>query len=133
VSVTVKWDGLAEFKAALRNLPEELTQDAGAIVYAHALEAERIVSGAYPIGPTGNLKNRVKSTAEVSRFGASATVRSAAPHAYLYENGFTRKGKGTARKTPQAAIPVFIRVRRRMVMQLIALVQKAGFKVEAPS
>jgi hypothetical protein len=156
VSVTVKWDGLAEFKAALRNLPEELTHDAGAIVYAHAEEAGRLVGGAYPVRktnlrpgpnrktpfyPPGNLKRGVRTTTQTSRFGAAGVVRSSAPHSHLFERGTrtrqtnagANRGSMPAAPESQQMIPIVIRVRRRMVMQLIALVQKAGFKVEAPS
>jgi len=127
--VTLKMTGLTELRAALRNLPEELTGEASAIVLAHAEEAQRRIESGYPQGPTGNLKRGVVTQRSSSRFTAGATVLSRAKHAYLYEHGFTRKGKNTARKTPQAMIPIVVRVRAQMVRSLIQLVRSVGFEV----
>lgn len=128
--MSVTWSGLTEFKNALKKLPAELTEEAAAIVVSHAYEAERLVEGAYPEGPTGNLRRGVTTKAEnSSRFGASATVKSGARHAHLFEGGY--RGKAPRRQVPdnQKMIPIVIRVRRRMVQQLIHMVQKAGLVV----
>jgi len=149
----VKWTGLQEFKNALKNLPAELTEEAGAIVVSHAYEAERLVEGVYPIRttntnpgpnrksrwtPPGNLRKGVRTTVEnSSRFGASATVRSGAQHSHLFEKGTgtrrtssgANRGRMPAAPPNQQMIPIVIRVRRRMVTQLIQMVQKAGLVV----
>jgi hypothetical protein len=128
--VSVQWTGLQEFKNELRRLPEHLQDEAARIVVAAASQAKNEAQANYPTGPTGNLKRGVGMTVEsASRLGASATVRSRAYHAHLYEGGYTRAGKGTAKKEVQSAIPIFIRARRRMVEALIKLVQSTGLTV----
>jgi len=129
VSVKIQIDGLAAFRTALRNLPDDLTQEAGAIVLAHAEDAKQRVQGAYPEGPTGNLRRGVTMNKEASNFGARAIVRSRAPHAWLFEHGV--RGTAPRRTVPpdQEAIPIFIRVRRNMVTALIHMVQRAGLVV----
>jgi hypothetical protein len=136
--VSVQWTGLEEFRAALRNLPDELTADAAAIVTSHAQEAERLTVAAYPVGPTGNLQRGVRTTVNSSdRGGASATVRSGAKHAHLFEKGTglrrtndgANRGRMPAAPSSQQMIPIVIRVRRRMVVALVNLVQKAGLVV----
>jgi hypothetical protein len=139
VTVRLQMDGIQEFKAALRRLPEELQGEADAIVATHAEAAGADVVRGYAQGPTGNLKRRVMVTRESSRFGTSALVKSRAPHASIYESGTQqrRTAKGYNRgRMPQASaearmIPKVIRWRSRMVKQLIALLQRAGFEVKA--
>lgn len=136
--VRLQMDGLAEFRDALRQLPDDLAQEAGAIVSAHAEDAERRIERAYPEGPTGNLRRGVTvSQGQHSRFGASAIVRSRAKHASLWEKGTkmrrTRTGqsRGAMPQPPESnrMIPIVIRVRAQMVRSLIALVRRAGFVV----
>jgi hypothetical protein len=151
--MAVQWTGLSEFKAALHDLPEDLKQEGAAIVLAHAQEAERLVTQAYPVRttnlkrgpnrkskwwPPGNLKKGVRTTVQSdARVGASALVRSTAPHAHLFERGtgVRRTGKGANRGRMPAAdlaqqmIPIVIRVRRRMHIQLIHLLERAGLTV----
>lgn len=155
MSVRLKMDGLAELRAALRALPDDLAQEAAAIVQAQAEYAQQQIVAAYPErttnlnpGPTrksrwfppGILKARVTSTREpgAARFGARAVVRSRAPHAWLFENGTkprqTRNGASRGRMpvAPESErmIPIAIRRRRVMVQALIDLVRRAGFNVE---
>jgi len=138
VSVTLQLHGLEELKTALRNLPADLAEEAGRIVVAHATEAEHQIHAAYPTGPTGHLKRGVRLTVEPSsRVGVSATVKSSAPHAFIFERGTarrsTRKGanRGQMPTAPanERMIPIVIRARRRMVAALIQMVQKAGLVV----
>lgn len=131
--------GLTELRTALRQLPAELVQEASAIVLAHAEQAQRDIRDGYPTGPTGNLKRGVTVIRTTSRVTTAAIVRSRAPHAYIYEHGTTtrRTDRGANRgRMPEAPverrmIPKVIRLRRRMVDQLIALVRRAGFTVDA--
>lgn len=133
----LRMEGLDELREALRQLPEELAQEAGAIVMAHAEEAQRRVQQAYPQGPTGNLRRGVTTNREASRFGAKAIVRSRAPHAHLFEYGSrprrtqrgANRGQMPAGSEAERMIPIIIRVRRNMVAALIHMVQKAGFTV----
>lgn len=131
--------GMAEFRAALRQLPEDLAQEAGVIVQAQAEFAKDQIQRAYPHGPTGNLQSRVTATKESeSRFGARSIVRSRAPHASIFEFGSkarrtnTGANRGRMPKAPasEAMIPIVVRRRRAMVSALIDLVRKAGFVVE---
>jgi hypothetical protein len=136
----IQWQGLTEFKTALRNLPEELTDEGGDIVATASERAQRETQSGYPQGPTGNLRARVTREQESasSKFGASFRVRSGAPHSYIFENGTrtrqTAKGANRGRM-PEAAesqkmIPVVIRNRRVMFERLKDLVRKAGFQVD---
>jgi hypothetical protein len=135
--VGIQWTGLESFRAELRKLPEHLAEEAGVIVLAHAAEAERLVETAYPTGPTGNLKRGVKLTTESTRLAAVGTVKSTAPHAHLFERGTqrrqTKKGanRGVMPVAPhsQQMIPIIVSVRRRMVMALMTLVERAGFTI----
>lgn len=131
-------EGLSEFRAQLRQLPEDLTQEAAQIITAHAEQARADVSNGYPMGPTGNLKRRVTVIHNVGRrFFAQALVKSAAPHAWIFENGTasrrTRSGanRGAMPLPPESErmIPKVVRIRRRMVEALIELVRRAGFEV----
>lgn len=136
--MSVQWTGLSEFKADLRNLPDELADEAGAIVLSHANEAERLIQGAYPLGPTGNLKRGVRMNMEHSgRAGAAAIVRSTAKHSHIFERGTRQRrtdaganrGRMPEAQPNQQMIPIVVRVRRRMNQQLIHMVQKHGLTV----
>lgn len=131
--------GLTEFKTALRNLPVELTAEGGDIVAGAAERAQRETQAVYPEGPTGNLRRRVtREQGSQSKFGASFSVRSRAPHAHIFEKGTgmrqTAKGANRGRMpeadASQQMIPVVIRNRRLMFDKLKDLVRRAGFQVE---
>jgi len=134
-------EGLDEFRAALRRLPDELAQEAGVIVLAQAEMAKDQIQRAYPQGPSGNLRGRVtvnKESANI-RYGARAVVRSRAPHSHLYEYGSkTRRTDNGANRgaMPEAPdqnkmVPIVQRRRRAMVAALIDMVRKAGLVVDA--
>ena len=129
--------GLDEFREALRNLPEDLAREAGAIVLAQAEMAKDQIQRAYP-EKTGRLKGGITVNRESDRSGARAIVRSRAPHAHLHEYGSKprRTDAGANRGAmPTAAegermIPIVMRRRRAMVAALIDLVRRMGFQVE---
>jgi hypothetical protein len=138
MSARVTFDGLAEFKAQLRRLPEHLAEQAAPIVTQAAEETGRSIQNNYPEGPTGNLKRRVRvEVRQANRDGARAIVRSMAPHAGIFEKGTqgrrTRKGwnRGRMPKAPdnQAFIPQAIRGRFRMIEKLKAMLRGEGFEV----
>lgn len=122
--------GLTEFRQALRNLPEDLSQEAGAIVQAHAEMAKQEIQRAYPEGPTGNLRHGVTVNRTDSRFSSRAIVRSRAQHAWLFEHG-VRGPKRSRRVVPedQKMVPIAIKRRHMMTRALIELVRRAGFQV----
>lgn len=138
MGVTLSLVGMMELRAALRNLPETLTAEAATIVDNAANQAKAEVYGAYPTGPTGNLKRGLRVTHNAGRrFGTQAIVRSGAPHASIFEFGTQRRttdrganrGRMPAAPESEAMIPIAMRVRRRMVRDLVALVRRAGFQV----
>lgn len=139
MATRIVFDGMTEFKAALRNLPEHLRDEATVIVESAATNAQENVQRVYPVGPTGNLQRRVTTTRLESRgkFAAGAIVKSAAKHAHLYERGTRSRrtssgaNRGAMPPAPQGAqmIPIVIRWRRAMVKNLKDLVRKAGFQV----
>jgi len=87
MSGRLEWRGLAELRQQLRELPQDLNNEAVAIVRAHAEEAARAIRAGYPEGKTGNLRRGVTVESNSSKFGASAIVRSRAKHAHLFEKG----------------------------------------------
>jgi len=140
MSVKLNFDGMNELRAALQALPDDLAEEAAGIVTATAQEAKSSIQGGYPMGPTGNLRNRVTATNNAAhRAAAVSIVKSAAPHASIFEYGTKRRhtskgwNRGKMPQPPEAErmIPKVIRLRARMVSQLIELVRRAGFEVDA--
>lgn len=150
---SIRWHGLDELRDDLRRLPEELRDEGAAIVYSHAISAQNEIVERYPEGRTGNLKAGVYATLnEYRKFGASALLRSRAPHAWIYEHGTkarnfigtdktgrkyrrgARRGDGNRGRMPKApverqAIPVIVRWRARMYAQLSAMLERHGLRV----
>jgi hypothetical protein len=130
--------GADELRRALRALPAELAGEARGIVDRAAEAARAAVVAGYP-ARTGNLRNNVRLTTAGSGAGVSATLRSSAKHAHLYEFGtairHTRRGwlRGAMHGAPLTPKPVFVpavmRHRAAMTADLIALVERAGFQV----
>ena len=134
----VEMVGLDEFRAALRGMPQSLSQEANAIITAHAEEARRQVQAGYPEGETGNLRLGVTMAVQHSgAYGASAQVRSRAKHAWIFENGTkarrTSKGynRGSMPQPParQRMLPTVIARRAQMVRALKAMLEQHGLLV----
>lgn len=129
--------GLTELRDTVRKYPETLTSDAGVIVIAHAEDAQRQIVTGYPTGPTGNLKRGVTVERNKSKWTSAAIVRSRAPHAHLFERGTkprrTSEGayRGRMPVAPEAQqmIPKVVRLRRRMIGVLKAMLEDHGFEV----
>lgn len=151
-SVRLLFEGMNEFRDALQKLPEELAQQARSVVADAAKEALRETVDGYPVRqsnrnpginrktpyyPPGNLRRRVVIANKSTNVSAIFVVRSAAPHAHLFENGTARRttstgaNRGSMPAAPLAErmIPKVVRIRRRMVEQLLAIVRAAGFEV----
>jgi len=150
----LRFDGMSELRAQLRNLPETLAGEASHIVEGAANGAAAEIPRNYPIRdtnlhpgprrkspwfPPGNLARGVRVTHfERGKVAAGAIVKSAAKHAHLFEFGTrqrrTNKGanRGVMPKAPasEAMIPVVIRARKRMYSQLADLLRRVGFQVE---
>ncbi len=137
-SVRLTFEGINELRAGLQKLPQELTEKAARVVQATARQVGQEVQLNYPRGRTGNLKAGVRVSIEGSTsVSAKGIVRSAAPHAHLYENGTSRRqtnsganrGRMPQGPTESRVGPRASRARRRMYEQLIEIVQEAGLTV----
>lgn len=129
----IRWEGLDELKAELRRLPAELAQDASAIVFAHADGALGEIRDAYPTR-TGNLRKGLRRTVNaVGRFGAGALVKNVAPHAWIFEHGTQARHTAIganrgAMPAGRVFIPIVMRWRRKMYLQLAALLERHGLR-----
>lgn len=126
--------GVTELREQLRNLPAKLAAEAGWIVREAGGSAGAAIIDAYPVGPTGNLRKGVTVKTHRGPAGTAVIVRSIAPHAWLFENGsqarHTDLGVNRGAMPPgHVVIPIAIRVRRKMVADLIALVERQGLTV----
>lgn len=139
-------DGIADLSAALRALPAELRDEAAPIVEDAVDRAAAAVRAGYPVGPTKKVKGRmrpggtlkagvsVESVTGPSNFGTAVVLKSAAKHAWLFENGTElretklgwKRGRMPAGKV---FIPIVIRERGKMREALIAFVRARGFTV----
>lgn len=137
MGVRLTFEGMDDFRQGLRHLPAELAAKAGQVVQATARQVHDEVQANYPRGKTGNLKSGVRVTLEGSAIFARGIVKSTAPHAHLFEYGTTRRqtrsgaNRGVMPKgQPDELVGIRAsRARKRMVEQLIAIVQEAGFIV----
>jgi len=143
MSADLTWIGLDELKAALKNLPADLTELAEAIVTEAANGAAAEIRAAYPEGETGNLRRGVRVSAKTggklsSQFGVGRVVRSTAPHAWIFETGpqtrynVSRNGVLLAKPAHRGFMPganIFVPVaqrwRRDMYEDLTAVVDQA--------
>jgi hypothetical protein len=134
MSVKLEWNGLEELIQQLTHAPEAIRQEGLVIVQDDVTNAATEIALRYP-SRTGTLARRVRTYFPSSQvlFGG---IRSAAPHAHLYEFG-TRKrqtGKGWNRGTmPAASPPVFVpivqRHRLRMYDRLADMLRRMGWEV----
>ena len=133
---SLRIEGLAELRAALRALPAELAAEAGPLVEAAAEGAAAEVRAGYQrAGGTGNLADHVVvDVVAMGRFGAAARVRSTARHAWLFELGtevrHTRDGWNRGRMPPgKVFVPVLMRRRAALWRALAGLLASAGLEV----
>lgn len=133
------WDGLKEFRDLLRQLPSDLSKEAGQIIETVASGFAHEVRANYP-EVKGNLRRGVRVTKRFSATaGAQISVRSTAPHSHLFERGTANRtthsgaNRGRMPQAPehQRFIPRAIRTRQRLQAQLVLLLERAGFVVKA--
>jgi hypothetical protein len=135
VPTVLQITGLEELRAALRSLPDDLADEAGAIVQAHAEEAARQMDAKYAEHEwTGKLRNSLSVSGEGQRYGARWVVKNSDRKAWWAENGTqirkTSKGVNRGAMPPiHAFVPIAIRQRRAMVEGLKSVVRRAGFVV----
>lgn len=131
----LEWNGMEEFKAALRELPEELSGEGGDIVVSHAETAGDDVRAHYEAAAvTGNLAKHVRVEVLSRSAGAEAVVKSTAKHAHIYENGTqirkNKAGKNLGAMPPaNVFVPTMIRERKAMVEDLKHLMRTKGLEV----
>lgn len=134
--MSVQMTGLVELRAALRQLPAELADEANTYIDDTVeITAARLFQS-YPKGDTGNLRAGIRKESHPSPFGGFGMVRSTSPHSHLWEFGTqSRKtSKGWSRGAapshkPQGLVPIAKQERRRLNQQLVELVRRAGFQV----
>lgn len=139
MSVTLHWDGLADFKIDLKKLPANLAHDADPIVDAAANGAVTDIKRGYP-RRSGNLQDHVfVSRLDKGKDTAARIVKNTAPLAFIFENGtqarhyFTAKRgviHATGKMPPgHVFIPAVIKRRRAMNVQLKELLERHGLVV----
>lgn len=128
------FDGLTELRAALRNLPAHLAEEAEDVIDNRAELAKSEIVQRYP-RRTGNLRNgvRVKNLPS-GPFGAGRQIENRAAHAHLFEHGtqarHTRLGANRGSMPPgNVFIPAVVRHRRQMYQELKALLVREGLVV----
>jgi hypothetical protein len=128
--------GLEETMKALHELPKELTGEARKIVEGWGNAAVVAIRSAYPVY-TGNLRQHVTAkTTTRGPFGIDVIVRNTARHAKIFEYGtrgrkrYTKKGwhRGIM-PAGHVFVPQMIQVRRKMYLDIKAMLARAGFKV----
>ena len=130
------FDGLAELRQQLRNLPAELTAEASNIVNATANSAAVEIRSEYgKHRVTGNLQAGVViSHVDKGKFSAGAIVKSTAKHAAIFEIGtqarHTDLGADRGSMPPgNVFVPIIARRRRGMYQALKNLLARQGLTV----
>jgi hypothetical protein len=133
VSVSFKWQGVAEQLAAFATLPEDLTAASSPEVHAATEAAAEAIRGAYP---PGQLRAGVQTVMNRDREKVFGVVINTSPLAALYEYGSqtVRHTASGANRGSMPAHPVFvptmIRERRALLDGPIpAVMVDAGLKV----
>jgi hypothetical protein len=129
----LRLEGIDELRAALRQLPEELTGEAAQIVEATTNGAIISVRDGYAVH-SGNLRDHVSGSVERSGYAVVGVVKNTAKHAWMYENGtqarHTATGANRGSMPPgHTFIPIVARARRRMYEQLKDLLRRNGLIV----
>lgn len=133
MSATVRWNGLDELLEQLRNLPADLTAEAGHIIEASAnAAAVQVRSGYGSHRRTGKLQESVVVDVLASgEFGVVRRLRATAKHAHLVEYGtqarHTAIGANRGSMPPaHIFVPAVLRNRRQMYEALKDLVLRHG-------
>jgi hypothetical protein len=135
-SVRFQFEGLAELRQALRNLPDELTAEASRIVEGAANGAVADIGTVYAEHRrSGNLAKGLRVTHfEGGKFSAGAIVKNTSPHASWFDAGTqTRQTKIGADRGAMPPTWTFVRgitrARRLMWTQLKELLVRKGLLV----
>lgn len=134
MSARLTFDGLAELKAQLRELPEALTTEGGHMVEARANSATATIKAGYPTR-TGNLRDGMDVHHSRSRFGARSVVINTDKDAQVYEHGSqARHNRFGANRGSMPPDPIFTRtvIRQRRALyetDLVDLLTRNGLTV----
>lgn len=136
MSARVTFDGLAEFRAQLRHLPEALKAEGAEIVLRRARVAEARAKAAYQKHRrSGHLADGVVLVVEsTGAFGAAVVVKSTALHAVIFENGsqvrHNRRGAYRGSMPPgNVFVPIMVQERRAMYGELAEMMRRNGLEV----
>lgn len=135
MSASLKWEGLDEYRAALRALPADLAAEGASYVKTAAdLAVAEIDRGYEGHVVSGDLIGHVIATGERGdTYGARYVVKSTSKHAWLFEHGSqARRYNGADRGTMPArpvVVPAIMRARRGLNMALANLLARQGFTV----
>ena len=136
------FDGLAELREELRNLPADLTDEATGIVDDAAREAEATIDAGYPTR-SGRLRAGLRVTrVHAGKYAAGAILKNVAKHAWLYDNGSEARhyvtdsgskhetGEMWGRRPPtHLFVRTVVRVRRKMFGRFKDLLTRKGATV----
>lgn len=130
----IAFDGLAELKKSLRDLPEEMHGEAENIIEGEANAAALEVRQKYGIVSGKMVQGVVVEKVERTRFFAGRRIVSKSPLAFIYENGtqvrHTELGYNRGRMPPaHVFVPAMIRHRKRMYERLRDMLKRHGLKV----
>lgn len=140
--VSLTLDLFDDLREALRNLPEDLHDEAFGIMESTADAAMNDIRAAYPV-KTGNLRNGVIKEVRAGLLKTVTVIKNTAPHAWIYEHGtaarhFTGTDKsgrhyiigdrGQA-KAGNVFIPRMIRSRRQFYDDVAELMERHGLLV----
>ncbi len=98
--------------AALRQASAQVQQEIGALIQPTALRVKTRVQDRFPIGPTGNLHDRV-SVSQPRLFMTTATgqnipvwqVRATSPHVFIWEEGTRDRFDATRKNARRGRSP----------------------------
>lgn len=134
MSVSLRFEGLEAFRAALRRLPEELASEAANLIEARGKGAVVTIKAGYP-SRSGELRNKLTVTHRRSRFGARSVIRNTSKYALPFDVGTqaARRTKGGANRGSAPANPIFSqtmsRERRGLRGDLTTLLVRHGLLV----
>jgi hypothetical protein len=134
------WEGLDEFRAALRQLPAELTAEASHIVQGTANAAIVDMRAEYP---EGELRDKLfQSGVDRGTYGTGILIKNASGWAWHWDHGTklrhthggARQGHGTGAEWGGGAPPhtfgrIMAQQRRLMYEQLKAMMESHGLTV----
>lgn len=128
----VRWEGLEEFKGALRQLPTELAGEASHIVTAVANGAIVDMRADYP---PGELRDGVdQTTLSIGTFGVGIQIRNRSNWSWHWDHGTQMRhwinGKSTGQMRPHHTFGrTMTQSRRRMYEQFALLLERHGLAV----